>query len=319
MLAAWRLMRPLAEILQHFGQEDRGALGGEQTRGGCGPPRADPVTMPTLPSRRPIRLDEVARAGRRMLRVQGDSDAGVDLGRGLRIGCDQLLQDAPGQSRSIRIERGREEVAGRCSAGRRGVEGNREMRDEALIPEVGEDRGSAGHPAVHLIVVGEDEADRGDAQDRRETAGAAIQGHRPGARPADRHGQQGGQPAVFRYYTCDQIPSQMGALGAERRRTRVLGATSRRASPRAPRSPPAAAARHGWFVDADRVRRHGQPIHDCARGDLGPMFSIILAEDKAVAVRIENGRIYGVKVSVLTDGVDKALTVGRGFARHGGT
>ena len=60
------------------------------------------------------------------------------------------------------------------AAGGGGVDGDREVSDEGLIAQVGEEPAPRGHPLVGLIGVGEIQPDRCAAQDRGHGAGAPV-------------------------------------------------------------------------------------------------------------------------------------------------
>ena len=61
-----------------------------------------------------------------------------------------------------------------AAAGGGGVDGDRDVSDEGLIAEVGEEPAPRGHPLVGLIGVGEIQPDRGAPQHRGQGAGAPV-------------------------------------------------------------------------------------------------------------------------------------------------
>ena len=104
-----------------------------------------------------------------------------------------------GQGGGVRVDGGGEVVAHRGAAGGGGVHGDRDVRDQGLVAQVGQQRPPPGDPGVDLARIGEIQADGGAAQDRGQGARAAVpqQGVAAAAAVVDvqRHdrGEQAGQ------------------------------------------------------------------------------------------------------------------------------
>ena len=90
------------------------------------------------------------------------------------VTADKLLEHASGEGGCVRVERGGDVVAHRGAAGGGGVDGDRDVGDQRLVAQVGQQRRPPGDPGVDLAGVGEIQADGGAAQDRRQGSGAAV-------------------------------------------------------------------------------------------------------------------------------------------------
>jgi aldehyde dehydrogenase (NAD+) len=133
-----------------------------------------------------------------------------------------------------------------------------------------------------------------------------------------RHDEMGDalSAAMGRIVVGDPLDETM-QMGRSRPRSSASGwrATSQRGVPKAPYSPPGAAARptlgRGFFIEPTVFARVDNASTIATAEIFGPVLSIIAVRDETHAVDLANDSPFGLNASVLTSDVDRAYAVVR--------